>query len=50
MAHTNYLVLAYMTIWAGLAGYLIWISGRQRQIARRLEELASRVKQQEVQP
>jgi CcmD family protein len=48
MERTTYLVLAYMIIWAGVAGYLLWLSGRQRQTARRLEELTNRIKQQEA--
>lgn len=49
MERATYLVLAYMIIWAGFAGYLTWLSCRQRQTARRLEELTAQLQRQEVQ-
>lgn len=49
MERATYLILAYLIIWAGIAGYLVWLSGRQRQTARRLEELSAQSRRQEVQ-
>jgi CcmD family protein len=34
-----YLGIAYVAIWAGIAGYLVHLGRRQRAIERRLEEL-----------
>ncbi len=48
MERATYLILAYMVIWVGIAGYLTWLSGRQRQTARRLEELTAQLKRREV--
>ena len=48
MERATYLILAYMVIWVGIAGYLTWLSGRQRKIGQRLEELTAQLKRQEV--
>ena len=48
MERATYLILAYIILWVGIAGYLTWLSGRQRQIARRLEELNAQIKRREV--
>ena len=34
-----YLGVAYTVIWAGIAGYLVRVSLRQRAVERRLDEL-----------
>jgi CcmD family protein len=34
-----YLGVAYTVIWAGIAGYLVRLSLRQRAVERRLDEL-----------
>jgi CcmD family protein len=34
-----YLGVAYTVIWAGIAGYLVRLSRRQRAVERRLDEL-----------
>jgi CcmD family protein len=34
-----YLGVAYTVIWAGIAGYLLYLGRRQRAIERRLSEL-----------
>ncbi len=47
MEHSTYLIIAYMAIWSGLSAYLFWLSGRQRQTARRLEILSNQLKRQE---
>ena len=47
MEHATYLVIAYMAIWSGLGGYLLWLSGRQRQTARRLEIRTAQIERQE---
>jgi len=47
MEHATYLIIAYMAIWGGLAGYLLWLSNRQRRTARQLELLCIQLEQQE---
>jgi CcmD family protein len=37
-----YLGIAYIVIWAGIAGYLLYLSRRQRAVERRLNELQGR--------
>jgi CcmD family protein len=34
-----YLGVAYTAIWAGIAGYLVYLGRRQRAVERRLDEL-----------
>jgi CcmD family protein len=34
-----YLGVAYTAIWAGIAGYLLYLGRRQRAVERRLSEL-----------
>jgi CcmD family protein len=34
-----YLGVAYLVIWAGIAGYLLYLGRRQRAVERRLNEL-----------
>jgi CcmD family protein len=34
-----YLGVAYLVIWAGIAGYLVHLARRQRAVERRLNEL-----------
>jgi CcmD family protein len=34
-----YLGVAYTAIWAGIAGYLVYLGRRQRAVERRLNEL-----------
>jgi CcmD family protein len=34
-----YLGVAYIVIWAGIAGYLLHLGRRQRAVERRLDEL-----------
>ncbi|ORJ60587.1 CcmD family protein [Geothermobacter hydrogeniphilus] len=47
MEHATYLIIAYMAIWGGLAGYLLWLSNCQRRTARQLELLCAQLEQQE---
>lgn len=47
MTSTTMLILAYMVIWAGLAGYLAALSRRQRVLSLQTEALAERLGRKE---
>lgn len=48
MERATYLILAYMVMWLWIIGYLVWLSGRQRKIVLRMEELAAQFKRREA--
>ncbi len=47
MQNATYLIIAYMAIWGGLAGYLLWLSSRQRRTEHSLERLCAQLEEPE---
>jgi CcmD family protein len=47
MEHQAFLIIAYMAIWIGLAGYIVSLGLRQKKIARQIDVLNKRFETRE---
>ena len=50
MDNLGYLIAAYLIIWAGLFGYLLWMSGVVRGLRAELGDLRAALSERERQP
>ncbi len=48
MDNILFLVVAYMAVWAGFFSYLVYVTGQQRELVRRLDRVEELFKKKDA--